>query len=86
MECNYNYDGFCTHDQCPARGDFCPVPDTDGICQYEDREDERYVLTPKGCLLLALLDNGICLNGDILDNIWDVFSETMESQGYIKEE
>ena len=37
MECIYNIDEFCTNDKCPACADFCPVPDSEGICKYEDR-------------------------------------------------
>lgn len=47
MECKWNQDEFCTNSDCPMRGDYCPVPDIDGVCQYEDREEERYVLSPK---------------------------------------
>ena len=85
MECKYNYDEFCTNDQCPARGDYCPVPDTEGICQYEDREEERYVLAPKGCLLLALLDKDINLDEETFGCVWDEFTETMTRLGYIRE-
>ena len=85
MDCIYNTEDFCTHDQCPARGDFCPVPDTEGICQYEEREDIAYKLTPKGCLLLAVLHSGIYIDDYIFDNIWDEFAANMEKCGYCHE-
>lgn len=36
-ECIYCYDEFCIHPDCPMRADYCPVPDTEGVCRYEDR-------------------------------------------------
>jgi hypothetical protein len=88
MKCVYNSDGICMHMKCPVCCEPCPVPDTDGICQYEVREeeDERYVLTPKGCLLVALLDNNIHFPDETFENIWSAFSENMVAQGYVKEE
>ena len=86
MECNYNYNDFCTNDQCPARGDYCPVPDTEGICQYEEREDAAYVLTSKGCLLLALMHHDIELDELTFDSIWDEFAMLMIQFGYTEEE
>ena len=43
MKCKYNQDEFCVNADCPMRGDYCPVPDIEFVCKYEDREEERYV-------------------------------------------
>lgn len=84
MECSYNKNEFCTNDQCPMCADYCPVPDFAGVCKYENREEERYVLTPKGCFVSALL-NHINLDEDVIDFIWRDFTESMEAHGYIQE-
>lgn len=84
MECSYNKNEFCTNDQCPMCADYCPVPDFAGVCKYENREEERYVLTPKGCFVSALL-NHISLDEDVIDFIWHDFTESMEAHGYIQE-
>lgn len=39
MDCKYCHDEFCVNDQCPMRGDYCPVPDDPGVCRFEDRGD-----------------------------------------------
>ena len=85
MECKYNQDEFCTDADCPMRGDYCPVPDIDGVCQHEDREEEKYVLTPKGCLMAALVDAGVNLDDETVDNVWDIFQELMIKFGYVEE-
>lgn len=83
MECKYNQDEFCTNPDCPMRGDYCPIPDIDGVCQYEDREEERYVLSPKGCFIATLNDYHVYLDDDDYDNIWESFSELMTKFGYV---
>lgn len=84
MECKYNQDEFCTNVDCPMRGDYCPVPDIDGVCQYEDRGEERYVLTPKGCFITALNDCHVYLSDNNYDNIWDIFNKLMIKFGYVE--
>lgn len=86
MECKYNQDEFCTNADCPMCGDYCPVLDIDGVCQYEDREEVRYILAPKGCFSVALLDNNVHLSDDVLDAVWDDFVESMTKFGYIEED
>lgn len=86
MECKYNQDEFCTNTDCPMCGDYCPVPDIDGVCQYEEREEVIYKLSPKGCLVVALLNNDIYLGDDVIDTVWGDFTETMTKFGYIQEE
>jgi hypothetical protein len=51
MSCRYCKDEFCVNDQCPLRADYCPVPDTPGVCRYEERV--KNPLTPKECLAAA---------------------------------
>lgn len=84
MECIYNKDEFCTNDQCPMCADYCPVPDTEGVCKYEEREEECYTLTPKGCFIAALLQH-ISIDKDLIDFIWHDFTELMSKLGYVQE-
>lgn len=86
MECRYNQDEFCTNDQCPMCADYCPVPDYEGVCKYEDREEEIYVLTPKGCLEAALIESNIIISHDTFNALWDDFYDLMKKFGYIQEE
>ena len=85
MECIYNQDEFCVNDSCPMCGDYCPVPDIEGVCLHEDREEEAYTLLPKGCFAEALLNNDIHLTDDVMDAVWDDFTEVMSKLGYIEE-
>lgn len=85
MVCNYNQDEFRTNDKCPMCADYCPVPDDDGVCIYENRVDECYKLTPRGCLFAAILDSDVKLNNSIFNNIWNNFTDLMKQNGYVKE-
>lgn len=86
MNCKYNHDEFCVNDQCPMCADYCPVPDIDGVCQYEEREEKRYVLTPKGCLSCALMEHDVYIDDDTFNLIWEAFSEVMTNLGYVRED
>lgn len=83
MTCKYNQDEFCTNDQCPMCADYCPVPDIDGVCKYEECEEEVYQLTPKGCLASALYNVGVNLDGRTFNDVWDGFVKFMQNLGYI---
>lgn len=85
MKCKYSKNEFCTNDQCPMCADYCLVLDYEGVCKYEEREEERWVLTPKGCFIAALTDH-ISLDEDIIDFIWHDFVDAMTRFGYIQEE
>ena len=85
MECIYNVDWFCTNDQCPICADYCPVSDTKGVCKYEEREEERWVLTPKGCLAAALNSNDIYIADDFFNAVWKDFTNLMSKFGYMEE-
>ena len=41
--CNWCHNEMCVNDECPVRGDYCPVPDIPGLCRYE----ERFVMTAR---------------------------------------
>lgn len=84
MDCIYNKDEFCTNDQCPMCADYCPVPDNEGVCKYEERKEEIWMLTPKECFVSAL-KNHIYLDDDIIDFIWHDFEILMRKLGYVKE-
>lgn len=87
MECKFcdEFTGICTNGECPMRGDCCPVPDTEGLCKFEEREERVYKLTPKGCASCALLDAGLIesTNDPLIDEFWERFSELMEKFGYV---
>mgnify|MGYP000515598293 CR=1 FL=1 len=36
-ECEWCLDEICTNADCPMCCDFCPVPDTSGVCKHESR-------------------------------------------------
>ena len=85
MICKHYHEEFCTNDQCPMRADYCPVPDSHGVCKYEELiEDEVYTLTPQGCLRAALTDY-VELDDTVFESIWSDFSELMFKCGYTKE-
>jgi hypothetical protein len=70
------------------RADYCPVPDTPGVCKHEelveDYEDEVYVLTPKGCFISAVQDH-LDTDLEVIEAIWRDFSHLMKQFGYIKD-
>lgn len=35
------FDGICLNVMCPARGDYCPVPDMPGVCRHEERTGDQ---------------------------------------------
>lgn len=39
-DCKYYYDEFCVNDKCPMCADYCPVPDTENVCKWEERRCE----------------------------------------------
>lgn len=85
MKCIYNEDEICTNGLCPMCADYCPVSDMDGVCKYEEREEERYVLTPKGCLQSAFISTGLNVTLKEFDDLWFVFYELMKQFGYVEE-
>ena len=90
MECKYcdDYTGICTNPECPLRADACPVPDTEGICKYEDRAEEVYKLTPKGCAVAALMSAGLIKSSldPAVDAFFEDFERLMKSNGYVRTE
>ena len=49
-------------------------------------EEEKYVITPKGCAALAMFDAEIEPEDQAQFNLfWDKFQEYMKNAGYIKE-
>lgn len=86
MECKYEVDELCTNDQCPMCADYCPVPDVEGICRHEVREEAVYVLTPRGCAEAALNAIGCHMDEDDFDGFWGEFVRLMGQFGYVREE
>lgn len=83
MKCEWNNGGVCVNPNCPMDDEYCPVPDNEDICKYED---EIYCLTPKGCFAAALIVNGIHFNDDVIDAVWTEFEDAMKLNGYVKED
>jgi hypothetical protein len=40
-DCKYYYDEFCVNNKCPMCADYCPVPDTENVCKWEERRCEE---------------------------------------------
>ena len=36
-DCKWMFNEICVNADCPMRADYCPVPDTEGVCRYEER-------------------------------------------------
>lgn len=89
MECKFcdEFTGVCCNGKCPMRGDCCPVSDIEGVCQFEDREEETYELMPKGCASIALRDAGLVesYSDPAVDRFWDSFHSLMLKFGYVSE-
>lgn len=59
------------------------VADAENGCP--EFEEARYSLTPKGILFIALMENGIEVSQEKIDKIWESFSQSMITSGYVKE-
>lgn len=93
MRCKYcdEFTGICCNGECPMRADVCPVPETEGLCRFEDREEETeetYQLTPKGCAACAMLDADLVKHSEDprVDRFWELFTDMMRSNGYLQED
>lgn len=43
-ECNWCKDEICVNADCPICCDYCPVPDTEGVCKFEDRSEKHFTV------------------------------------------
>ena len=43
-ECNWCKDEICVNADCPICCDYCPVPDTEGVCKFEDRGKRHFTV------------------------------------------
>ena len=82
MVCRYCENEICVNDLCPMCADYCPVPDTEGVCRFEFRE-EVHKLTPKGCFKAALVGY-LEVDDFVLDELFDKFYGLMLKNGYIE--
>ena len=89
MNCKYcdDYTGICAKPECPMCGDCCPVPDVEGVCKFEDRE-EFYQLSPKSCGISALMTSGLIsdMNDPMAEKFWKDFFGLMIRYGYAPKE
>lgn len=83
MKCEYNQEGICVNDECPAYDRECPVPELRGVCSHEELVDEEFMLTPRGCAMVAFAEAG--LDGNRFDVFWAEFVRLMKRNGYIQE-
>ena len=40
-DCKYCLDEICVKADCPMVADYCPVPDTENVCKWEERIEEK---------------------------------------------
>lgn len=40
-DCKWMLDEICVNDQCPLCTAYCPVPDVEGVCRHEERNDGK---------------------------------------------
>lgn len=40
-DCEWMQDEMCVNDQSPMCADYCPVPDVEGVCRFEERSDGK---------------------------------------------
>ena len=40
LDCRWMQDEICVNADCPMRADYCPVPDIEGVCRFEERGAE----------------------------------------------
>ena len=43
-ECNWCKDEICVNADCPICCDYCPVPDTEGVCKFEGRSERHFTV------------------------------------------
>lgn len=43
-KCKYCIDGICVNADSPTRADYCPVPNEEFICRYEEREEQEKMI------------------------------------------
>ena len=46
-DCKWCQDEICVNADCPMCCDYCPVPDIDGVCRFEDREGKEIESEPE---------------------------------------
>ena len=89
MKCKFcdDFTGVCFNHECPMCGDCCPVSEVENLCRFEEREEESYVLTPKGCAISGLMAAGLIKSADAaaVDTFWTEFTALMQKFGYIHE-
>ena len=52
---------------------------------YDEPAEVKYVITPKGCALLAFRDAEIEVDEEYFNKFWNSFEEHMKKAGYIGE-
>ena len=46
-DCEWCKDEICVNADCPMCCDYCPVPDIDGVCRFEEREGKEIESEPE---------------------------------------
>ena len=41
------YEGVCINADCPMCADYCPVPDIEGVCRFEERGAHERVIADR---------------------------------------
>jgi hypothetical protein len=79
--CKYCKDEICVNAACPMRADYCPVPDTPGVCKHEERL-ETPPLTPQQCLSAAFEECGQPITDGEVVEIFEAMVEIMNDNGF----
>jgi hypothetical protein len=81
LVCKYCKNEFCVNDQCPLVADYCPVPDTPGVCKHEVRVQAS--LNLQECLVAAFEDCGQPITPKEVEEIFDSFVSIMAENGFM---
>ena len=55
----------------------------EGVVHGGSADEEKYVITPKGCALLAFADSEIEIDEGSFNYFWDKFEEHLDKVGYM---
>jgi hypothetical protein len=77
MVCEYCKDEFCINDQCPMRADYCPVPDTPGVCRHEKRVTVKQKMSVRECVHAALAQCGVVAKQEIRTDVYHALSQIL---------
>ena len=69
-ECNWCKDEICVNADCPICCDYCPVPDTEGVCKFEDRGKRHFTVHEYIVEVLQQMETAMGRLGGTRAEIW----------------